>query len=53
MVLSEWRARITFKCVNEREIVSRLEFVGEAEKIAREAGALLRGFYEKGVATEY
>ena len=37
----------------EREIVSRLEFVGEAEKIAREAGALLRGFYEKGVATEY
>ena len=37
----------------ERAIVSRLEFVGEAEKIAREAGALLRGFYEKGVATEY
>ena len=33
--------------------MSRLEFVGEAEKIAREAGALLRGFYEKGVATEY
>ena len=29
------------------------EFVGEAEKIARQAGALLRGFYEKGVATEY
>jgi myo-inositol-1(or 4)-monophosphatase len=29
------------------------EFVGEAEKIARAAGELLRGFYEKGVATEY
>ncbi len=32
-----------------------LEFVfaGVAEGIAREAGALLKGFYEKGVATEY
>lgn len=29
------------------------EFAGIAEGIAREAGALLRGFYEKGVATEY
>ena len=29
------------------------EFAGVAEGIAREAGALLRGFYEKGVATEY
>lgn len=29
------------------------EFTGVAEGIAREAGALLRGFYEKGVATEY
>ena len=27
--------------------------IGEAEKIAREAGALLRGFYEKGVRAEY
>jgi myo-inositol-1(or 4)-monophosphatase len=33
--------------------VSELEFAGEAEKIARQAGELLRGFYEKGVATEY
>ncbi len=33
--------------------MSKFEFIGEAEKIAREAGALLRGFYEKGVATEY
>src|SRR3984885_5705727 len=28
-------------------------FAGEAEKIAREAGALLREFYAKGVETEY
>jgi myo-inositol-1(or 4)-monophosphatase len=33
--------------------VSKFEFIGEAEKIAREAGALLRGFYEKGVRAEY
>ena len=29
------------------------EFVGTAEEIAREAGALLRDFYHRGVATEY
>ncbi len=29
------------------------EFAGKAAEIAREAGALLRGFYERGVATEY
>ncbi len=29
------------------------EFAGVAEEIAREAGALLRGFYERGVAMEY
>ncbi len=29
------------------------EFAEVAEGIAREAGALLRGFYERGVATEY
>ena len=29
------------------------EFAGTAEEIAREAGALLRGFYERGVTTEY
>jgi myo-inositol-1(or 4)-monophosphatase len=29
------------------------EFAGQAAEIAREAGALLRGFYERGVATEY
>jgi myo-inositol-1(or 4)-monophosphatase len=29
------------------------EFAGVAEEIAREAGALLREFYAKGVATEY
>jgi myo-inositol-1(or 4)-monophosphatase len=28
-------------------------FVTEAEKIARDAGALLRGYYKTGVATEY
>lgn len=33
--------------------MSRFEFVPVAEGIARQAGALLRGFYEKGVATEY
>ncbi len=29
------------------------EFAGVAEAIAREAGALLKGFYERGVAMEY
>jgi myo-inositol-1(or 4)-monophosphatase len=33
--------------------VSQFEFAGAAERIAREAGALLRGFYETGVAMEY
>ena len=33
--------------------MSKFEFVPVAEGIAREAGALLRRFYEKGVATEY
>jgi myo-inositol-1(or 4)-monophosphatase len=33
--------------------VTKFEFVPVAEGIARQAGALLRGFYEKGVATEY
>ena len=31
----------------------KFEFAHVAEGIARQAGALLRGFYEKGVATEY
>jgi myo-inositol-1(or 4)-monophosphatase len=30
-----------------------VEFAGIAETIAREAGALLRGYYERGVKTEY
>jgi myo-inositol-1(or 4)-monophosphatase len=33
--------------------VSRFEFAHVADGIARQAGALLRGFYAKGVATEY
>ena len=33
--------------------MSQFEFAGKAEKIAREAGALLKGFYDKGVTTEY
>jgi myo-inositol-1(or 4)-monophosphatase len=33
--------------------VSRFEFAEVAEGIAREAGALLKGFYQKGVAAEY
>jgi myo-inositol-1(or 4)-monophosphatase len=33
--------------------VSRFEYAHLAEGIARQAGALLRGFYAKGVATEY
>jgi myo-inositol-1(or 4)-monophosphatase len=32
---------------------TQFEFAGAAEGIAREAGALLREFYAKGVATEY
>jgi myo-inositol-1(or 4)-monophosphatase len=33
--------------------MKRFEFAHVAEGIARQAGSLLRGFYEKGVATEY
>jgi myo-inositol-1(or 4)-monophosphatase len=33
--------------------VSRFEFAHVADGIARQAGSLLRGFYSKGVATEY
>ncbi len=33
--------------------MAEFELAGVAEGIAREAGALLRGFYEKGVAMEY
>jgi Archaeal fructose-1,6-bisphosphatase and related enzymes of inositol monophosphatase family len=33
--------------------VSQFEFVDVAQGIAREAGALLRGFYEKGVTAQY
>jgi myo-inositol-1(or 4)-monophosphatase len=33
--------------------VKKFEFAHVAEGIARQAGALLRGFYEKGVAAEY
>jgi len=33
--------------------VAESEFAGKAAEIAREAGELLRGFYERGVATEY
>lgn len=34
-------------------MVKKFEYAHVAEGIARQAGALLRGFYEKGVATEY
>lgn len=37
----------------EGNSVSKFEFAHLAEGIARQAGALLRGFYDKGVATEY
>jgi len=33
--------------------VGQFEFAGQAEEIAREAGALLRSFYHKGVHAEY
>ena len=33
--------------------MTRFEYAGAAEEIAREAGALLRGFYARGVETEY
>jgi myo-inositol-1(or 4)-monophosphatase len=39
--------------VRERENVKRFEFAHVAEGIARQAGALLREFYAKGVETEY
>jgi myo-inositol-1(or 4)-monophosphatase len=35
------------------EFVSKFEFADKAEAIARDAGALLREFYNNGVATEY
>src|SRR5215469_164887 len=34
-------------------IVSQFEFADKAGTIAREAGTLLKGFYDKGVTTEY
>jgi myo-inositol-1(or 4)-monophosphatase len=34
-------------------MTKKFEFAHIAEGIARQAGALLRGFYERGVATEY
>src|SRR6202020_2062254 len=34
-------------------MVKKFDFAHVAEGIARQAGALLRGFYAKGVATEY
>ena len=33
--------------------MAQFEFAGKAEEIAREAGALLRSFYQKGVQAEY
>ncbi len=36
-----------------KRVEKKFEFAHIAEGIARQAGALLRGFYEKGVATEY
>ena len=33
--------------------MTEFELAGKAAEIAREAGALLKGFYERGVATEY
>jgi myo-inositol-1(or 4)-monophosphatase len=38
---------------SEGEARVEFEFSGVAAEIAREAGALLRGFYERGVETEY
>jgi myo-inositol-1(or 4)-monophosphatase len=35
------------------QIMQKFQFAHVAEGIARQAGALLRGFYERGVATEY
>jgi myo-inositol-1(or 4)-monophosphatase len=37
----------------DSHIMKKFEFAHVAEGIARQAGALLRGFYEKGVTTEY
>jgi len=37
----------------EEKTVENFEFATAAAEIAREAGALLREFYERGVATEY
>ena len=36
-----------------KSLVKKFEFAHVAEGIARQAGALLRGFYEKGVTAEY
>src|SRR5260370_18728459 len=45
--------RLSFRVGDEGKFVKKFEFAHLAEEIARQAGALLRGFYEKGVATEY
>ena len=34
-------------------LMAKFEYAGAAEEIAREAGSLLRGFYARGVETEY
>src|SRR6185312_14852040 len=39
--------------MNEEKKRPEFQFAGVAEEIGREAGALLREFYAKGVATEY
>ncbi len=39
--------------MQDLESVDKFEFAGAAEAIAREAGALLKGFYERGVRMEY
>src|ERR1039458_4196266 len=44
---------VEWKEGQEGETMGRFEFAHVAEGIAREAGALLRGFYAKGVETEY
>ena len=36
-----------------KSLVKKFEFAHVAEGIARQAGAMLRGYFEKGVATEY
>src|SRR5262245_56482280 len=46
-------ARLLYSGSRQGVTVSQFEFVDAAQEIAREAGALLKSYYQKGVTAEY